>query len=502
MITPYSIHTEGSGYLAKDCSPQYVTEVARAMAASDHALIHLHGGLNTETAARQLAARLVPYYAKAKLTSVFFVWETGVFETVGNNLGRIGNEPVFMRLVIKLLRHVVGKALLDVPGKGAGDCPLPTPIEVQMECEKTREIHGENVPYEKKQPIAGMSEVKKGEQKRFEDELKSDADFQRAVAGVLKGLKAKVPAGSKSAAIKVFAVPTLMSLDVRKELLASATKPGSKGLLETAVVVKHAVSVFIRVVKRLKDKRDHGIYATIVEELLREFYIDAIGSLVWGSMKNDAEGNFKPVHGKNRPGGTWLFQELAAAIKDRRDAGLSVPKISVVGHSAGTIFASHMMLHVAARYPELTFHRLVFLASACRFDLFAEVLASHKTKPRWKAFRAFALEDKLEAGYWEVPAVYPRSLLYLVSGILERDGKKSAFDMPLVGMQRYFNANIYSRSDILAVTRFLKSAKRQHWALSTASDGCNTDAIRHGGFVDIAGKNITTMKSVVHFLTH
>ena len=45
-------------------------------------------------------------------------------------------------------------------------------------------------------------------------------------------------------------------------------------------------------------------------------------------------------------------------------------------------------------------------------------VAGHRQSPLFDNFRMFSLSDEMEAGYWEIPAVYPRSLLYLVSGLV------------------------------------------------------------------------------------
>jgi hypothetical protein len=60
----------------------------------------------------------------------------------------------------------------------------------------------------------------------------------------------------------------------------------------------------------------------------------------------------------------------------------------------------------------------------------------------------FALTDKAERKYFEVPVIYKGSLLYIVSGLCEQDPDA---DKPLLGMQRYWLGKVpYKRADILA----------------------------------------------------
>lgn len=501
-VNPHIIHTEGSGTLAEDCPPERVREIAAAMAEAEHAIIHLHGGLIWDDIAIKMAGRLDPYYRGAPVVPVFFVWETGPIETVRNNLPRIASEKVFKTLVAKLLRHVAGKVLGDLTGaKGAfGEAPLPDPLEVQMELEKLQEISDNNVPYGDKsgKPVSEPTET---EIERLEEDLDTDREFELAVAGVLKGLEVLPAEGAKGVAATVAPEPTLMSEDVKVELVATARQPGSKGLLETAALVRRASKIFIRVIKRFSKKRDHGIYTTIVEEVLRELYIDSVGAVLWGSMKDDARDNFSEPDGTRAHGGEALLRELSILLDERKTAGKSLPKLSVIGHSAGTVFACEMLRHIAQKHENLKLHRLVFLAAACRYDLFAEILQLHADRPLWEGFRSFALSDALEKGYWEVPVIYPSSLLYLISGILERDGEESAFDMPLVGMQRYFvQTEIYQDASIKAVRKFLSADNHQVWSNVTGATGLSADAIRHGGFDDTLGERTTTMKSVNEFL--
>jgi hypothetical protein len=142
------------------------------------------------------------------------------------------------------------------------------------------------------------------------------------------------------------------------------------------------------------------------------------------------------------------------------------------------------------------------LAPACTFDLFQVKALSHPQP--FNNFRMFALGDALEAGYWEVRYVYPRSLLYMVAGMFERDPNgDGAFDRPLLGMERYHDAARYPAPSLQVVRQFLAAApNRAVWSKAALGPGLGCDSDRHGGFfLDPTGQPPAAMRSVLHLLS-
>jgi hypothetical protein len=84
-----------------------------------------------------------------------------------------------------------------------------------------------------------------------------------------------------------------------------------------------------------------------------------------------------------------------------------------------------------------------------------------------------------------VPGLYPRSLLYLVSGLLERDGSGRSAHVPVVGMQRYYDTR-FARLDGVQVVQEYLAAERDRLVLSpTPADavaGLRAAALHHGAF--------------------
>src|SRR5271166_4174265 len=110
------IHTTADGYLG-DTSPAEVAQIAAQLVAAPRAVIHIHGGLVNKLSGLSGAQRLDSYYHAAGVLPVFPVWESGLFETVGNNWKEIFDEKLFQALLKRLLKHAGGKLLQSAGGR-------------------------------------------------------------------------------------------------------------------------------------------------------------------------------------------------------------------------------------------------------------------------------------------------------------------------------------------------------------------------------------------------
>jgi hypothetical protein len=101
------------------------------------------------------------------------------------------------------------------------------------------------------------------------------------------------------------------------------------------------------------------------------------------------------------------------------------------------------------------------------------------------------MSDRVERKDHIVPAIYPASLLYFVSGVLEDDR-----DKPLAGMQRYYFADHYGlKFKTVADVKAFGRLTRPHayaWSQVGGFPGANCDMIKHGGWADAPA----TLKSV------
>ncbi|TWV93269.1 alpha/beta hydrolase [Chitinophaga pinensis] len=68
--------------------------------------------------------------------------------------------------------------------------------------------------------------------------------------------------------------------------------------------------------------------------------------------------------------------------------------IDLVGHSAGSIVICELIKKLAAAGIPLQFRNILFLAPACRCDLFADAVLKHPE--RFQRFRIFTMQDIYE----------------------------------------------------------------------------------------------------------
>lgn len=485
-------NSEGDGAFG-DTTPADLTRAVAAMSVRGHGVIHLHGGVVNKNAALGIAERLRPKYEAAGAHPLFAVWESGIGETIANNLGEIKDEKIFRILLGKILKWAVGK--LRAGGAKAANLPFPNDLEI-LKADQGRKADVE--PFAGQAIAANVDRVSDEQRDAFILELQRDPDFVGEVRGiVLAHSQSNEPAVFVArAALAAGDGKTRMNPEIVDELRGD-NQDGQRAVFSGLALAKHAAAVLFRVVKRFASGRHHGVYATVVEELLREVYLDDAGALVWGAMKRDTEDTFIRAGGVQPRAGWTLVDALGEACR-----AANPPRISVVAHSAGSIYACHLLRAIAAaradaNHPlpaDFRLANLVFLAPAVRFDVFAETLDA--AEDCITQFRMFGLRDELEAGYWEVPVLYPRSLLYLVSGVAERDGDDSDFDCPLLGMQRYHDAAAYPGAALDRVRTFLAEHQRTVWAKAGPALGLSSDADRHGGF----DEDVVTMASVAEIL--
>ena len=206
----------------------------------------------------------------------------------------------------------------------------------------------------------------------------------------------------------------------------------------------------INCVKRFVAKRHHGVACTIVEEVLRALYLANTGSSIWEEMKRETEYAFGPDSAKY--GGTAVIEELCAQLKQKPGT-----PVTLVGHSTGAIYIGNFLRHVdialRAQGDTTTMFDIILMAPASTMDFYAGNYAS-----RVRGIRIFQMNDATEQQDHlmskdvgpDDPSIlgkmYPRSLLYLVSGVceyFEGEGGSGPHtfdgdDMPILGMDRFY----------------------------------------------------------------
>lgn len=458
-------------------------------------LLHLHGGLVDEKAGRETAERLAKAAAEGGFgldegwTQIYVVWRTGVFEVLRKNwLSLVENDELYNVLVRKLIEFAIRKLIpADATGRsggvvsnisadeirdrirGRGDLRRPfADLETDLDPEVGARGAG---PAAATQDDGSLA-------LEFQSTLTTDREFNGAIADIESELnqsvtgRAQVRPGSQEAGAAAYARLN-ESVRVPIDAMRPDGTPGRAGPVSAAVfLIQHAGKIAFRCFKRFRASRDHGLHATVVEEVVRELYGDYLGAKVWGLMKKHAAAHFE-----GSGFGKALIDQLISSPPTR---------FVVSGHSAGSIWAAEMLKAMGSSGKQLPLE-LILLAPAVRYDLFAEALAAGGENVR--SCRMFTMSDELERkdpvlgstyGY-----IYPSSLLYLVAGAFEQRDGKAFVDAPLLGMRRFLGANWLEDPDQVRAAETIQAFfQKPHHDIVYSPSESGTMANSHGGFDD------------------
>lgn len=474
----------------------------------DSIVLHFHGGLVDVARAMQTAENLTQRYQGINTYQVFFIWETGVTDVIQQEggvlgfieaqLGQVGKEEVFQQLLMRVLQFA--KAKVDSVNAG-GLRSVDGGLELPDEADVWQELHAPKdgrEPFSDVHPTLPTNEQLQDEEKQqFHDTLAQDPnptlqdEVQKIVNGyrLTKQANGSTPEGATrgiEGGDATATTSTLISPSVLEQMDQQSNE-AARGIGAPAFdfVIGKAIEVLSHVIDRFSQKTDHGLYPTVVEEILRAFYLSNIGKNIWDHIKQEAVDAFsQPDHG-----GSVFLQDLNAYYQDDHH-----PHITLVGHSAGSIYICELLQHADKVLPLGVTFNVVFLAPACTDKLFADTLQA--CKDRIAAIRIFAMNDQLEQADVIVPGVYTRSLLYLVSGLFE-----DAPDTPILGMQRFFSteAPFNKWPEIPLTFTYLGASQHNNiWSLIDAGDGLSSHANKHGNFYS----EEVTLTSLGYILTN
>jgi hypothetical protein len=484
-----------------------VGEVARILAlaaqkAPENGLVlHFHGGLvDRKYALNNIAAPLTAVYGSANAYPLFFIWESGFKEAIWNNKGDLVKDPAFRELVKKVSEWVLKK--VSVTGafgfKGAGGQQISDTDKFREEFDRWFANQRSEPPSETtnvnltpatatraKANVDDLDELAEQIKDGFDD----DKGFTDAMA---QAFNASIPVdqvatkgvgtGKKRADV------LMLSSNALDEMFPPQSGTGvaggqvkTRGLFSWVAVAKFVAKIVIAVVRRFKADRDHGVYCTVVEEVLRTAYGDLIGAAIWNQMKKDTLDSFV-----DDPSTCGLAVVKGLKALESEDKGFK--KLTLVGHSTGAVYICNF-LDIAKKVELTTPIQVVFLAPAVTCERFAQAIDEHG-EGGLQNFRMFAMKNEREIGDEMLKPLYTRSLLYFVSGLLEGEavegGWNAVLDMPLVGMQRFYeHAPIFGNDpSVKKVLDFLNAkVHRVVWS-QTLNDGpgLNSDSARHGDF--------------------
>jgi hypothetical protein len=450
--------------------------VARPDANQVPLVLHFHGGLVGESSGLRTARKLQPVYEGAGATPLFVVWKTGFWDSLVDLLTEPRKRRLLDRLRVHIMRFVAGKlqkaeadhTLLASPEELREE-PAALPEEDWVEGELARPHEAEPFVYLdphvlEERDIDPDGVLTEAEKAQIEEMIVTDGELAGEIHALLAGDGGRGAEWLSPAFVEA-ARPEMREADLR----AAAIPP--------ALVVA-ALRIASRVLVRFVRRRDHGAYSTVVEEILREIYADRLAERVWSEMKGDTGEAFGA--GADAFGGTALLEALQSA----HARGYS-PRIVLVGHSAGAIFICELVKAAAARLPREIVFDVVLLTPACGFRPLREALETGRVANIRVFGMSEAREKEDDLVFDNVPVlrnVYPRSLLYFVSGVCERDA-----DFPLAGMQRYYSGRQPyvggGFEDVEEIRRLMAAARgRLNWAPTPEVPGFWTTGRDHGAF--------------------
>jgi hypothetical protein len=446
-------------------------------------VVYFHGGLVDTASAVTSATTLTPAYEASDAFPIFVIWETGWAEVVDQNLPSIFGEQIFQRLVARVTQFVKGKlekAAATGVSKGLGDLPLDKLQSIEAELKTLTGV----IPLEDLDVTAlqETDELTETEAAQVRAQIEKDLRLQTQLEEISNARQDETGITSRGAGASGSAA-TLMDAEIVNEIAPS--QEGAKGLISMVMLAKHVVVITASTIKRLATRRDHGVYLTIVEEILREMYVRAVGKFLWDHMKKVVDEAFGASE-------SMIGRALITQLKSTWDAPGHT--VTFVGHSAGAIYVCRLLQEIDhAKLPDAAKANVLLLAPACTFDLLERTLTNAGN--RISGLRIFGMSDAVERRDAIAGVIYPASLLYFVSGVLE-DGS----DVPLAGMERYYHPP-YEGQAFAAIGSalgfpLLKKPHAMVWSPSTDGSGMNCDMTSHGGWEAAT----QTLESVQHII--
>lgn len=473
------IHSKG-GQLGENVTSvadaQRIARQAFTTGKQNGVVLHFHGGLVSKSSGEAIALRLGERYSGASTYPVFSVWESGILETLRNNLKDILQDQVFRELVKKVGEWVLREGTSAIATRGAGQAVNTAQLRADFDAYFTGK--SSEPPLKEQSPPKGQ--VSKGAlpaedelAAKIEAEIELDPTFQETMAGLFVAANRVSPAVTRGASIEPRPVKLIIDKKAIDEMFPPLPTGATRGGIPWFTVAKFVAKVVVASISRFVGKRDHGAYATVVEEVLRAAYLAKVGEVVWRQMKKDTADAFGDAKGA----GEVVLQAWAKLLQEGKPA----PRITLVGHSTGALYIDQWISRSAEIAPKLSYD-VIMLAPACRCEDFANLLARHGALIA--NFRVFAMQDAVEQQDRLVSIIYPRSLLYFVSGVVEGD-----VDVPLLGMQRYVaDTEVFDAADFPAVQQvrefFAASKQRTVWSVSDGGPGLSSASVSHGDFDD------------------
>ncbi len=403
--------------------------------------IVIHGGLVSEEDGMDSARHFINSYQPTNNELMFVIWETGPLETLKQNLGTVLGRSA-LKFSLKVVRKLFTKKFK--PG-----------------------FKSVSSDYEK---VLSDDKINQNLIEALTEQRLEKASVQIEISQDIDDL--------------IFSDPVLMK-ELEQEQLLYDSQTHRKGLIKV-LLLGMIKDVVVQSIIRFASGTHHQIIPTLIEELVQALYVDEFGKGLWNAMKHKSSNMFEADVLQERTG-VALLRHLDTLYRGQSED--EKIEINLIGHSAGSIVICDLLDHMAGHYPNLKLNNITFIAPAVAAE--RAVVSLVKNQTAFNKFRMFTMSDELEKKD-DCKAIYPASLLYLISGVLEnRD------DTPIAGMMRFYdNDKFIDQEGVAEWKAFI--LQDSHLALSVntdASDGFKTNSRSHGGF----GHEKETVKSIQYF---
>jgi hypothetical protein len=447
--------------------------------------IYFHGGLVPLASGLASANNLDPQFTAAGSSPLFVVWETGIFEVLRDSLPSIFSEAIFNTILGRVTQFVQAK-LDQTQQVGATRAIDPLNltrmdiIQTRLHAAKMTGVLFPDTPIDR---LDDTNMLTPAEEAQIQKEVVGDLQLQIQTQQVANTRHDPTTVGAKGVAVQG-STATLMDTDVLDDI--APAQAGEKGAISMIGLGVHIVKVVIHVIQRFVKHRDHGAYLTIIEEILREFYIGNAGQFVWGRMKQEVSNSFGA---SPDCGGSALVSEIETMW-----AAGNKPRVTLIGHSAGSTWVSLILKQLHTVMPADFTVEVALIAPACTFSVFADAIGTAAS--RVARLRIFGQGDSYEIKNAIAGPLYPASLLYFISGVLEDQS-----DEPVLGMQRYYMLPVYDEADFpeIGAAETFAPLKLPHgfaWSDIVQGAGANCDMHTHGGWQQ-APETMASILSIV-----
>lgn len=465
----------------------YPDLVKRRIEAGDTPVVlHFHGGLVPSKDWPDHAEKLRSVYEKDDACrAIFPVWHTGIGDVLPQVLDTWTRDTFFDH-ALKYLEGFFQTFAPDSHKKrsisrdvtGLLNLPSETLTAVELE------ISGTGAEKEAKQIREALSSIDK------------ERELDNAWEEVLTAYREKTKG---SEANRLSTEPSVrVSQDIVKDALeetGNVELKAKRPLGATSMTLALLLTRTLRgIYNRFRDGTHHGLHATIIEEVLATFYVGKLGTDIWSEMKWRCLRAFTP-QGQGYAG-EFLF-DLFDNLKPGR-------RIVLIGHSAGAIFISRLLSVWRESGRDINRFEVIFLAPAVRWDVFYKALDGRPLEN----FRLFTMAESNELASpllgRKTKAVYPSSLLYLISGLLEthldldgRSGRSAGH--PILGLEKFTRANVLNDDDFQEWVRRSTALSRTD---GQGAVGWLNNVLDHGGFDDITvdGNENCVLSSIRHII--